>query len=110
MSVSYWLSLWLLILIGTVQQELQAQEMTQDIVKPKDGTIITGELLEYIAGKQLSIKLEDGTIQSYQVQQIQKVSKTAVVSVTHPDTVVRHIPKKGIHSNLAFSLFGSVPP
>lgn len=97
--------IFLLFFIGS---NLQAQQITQDVVELKNGTILKGEILTYNKGGQLKIKIEGGSILVYEAKEVQKISRAPIlnlvvtkrkgVKTTFP---VDDVPQKGFHPMLS---------
>lgn len=91
-----------------IGSNLQAQQVTEDVVELKNGTILKGEILTYDRGGQLKIKIKGGTILVYEVSEVQKISRAPIPNLVAPKRKgvrttypVDDIPRNGFHPMLS---------
>jgi len=64
-----------IIILFLLSNNLQAQELTQDVVYLKNGSIIRGVIIEQIPNKTLKIRTTDGNVFVYNMDEITRITK-----------------------------------
>lgn len=84
---------------------VHAQEVLEDVVYLKDGSVIRGTIIEQRIGESILIRTRDGNVFRYTMDRIDRITKEAAVGAPAPAGVSRLGPVAGAKSPGTAALF-----
>jgi hypothetical protein len=87
-----------------------SQTTSKDVIYLKNGSIIKGEIVEQVPGKQIKIRTADGNIMAYNLDEIEKITKETgeAIEMTPAPAVPEEKPAAEPAPKIRFGIIGGI--